>query len=1025
MGSRTSRPREVEPSRSRLKGLELDVTDYDEGLLDQVVDEPNPVSKLDVEIARVYVVDAQQIRLPSKAVEDDDELMWGLTPRQAHYIYHTSYWWYVVFAFCWMHMILAAWEPPVEKVDYMSARDMAKMQRAGMTGPMMNMRPDGVDSTTNTGYYTSAFQSNNMLVLFLIECGCLAVYYLNIRLLIHSDPSQESSIWTQMFWLVWNVNAADLFFAVALFLIKGAPNPAGKHAIMFRFSRVFRPYYLVFVSVDLKKMFSNIYHSLAGIFDVSVIMGLYLVFMTFAGYTLFSENTGSSGGLGVPQNDDAKNKLVCDRKRDKCGNDQFKTWDSSFRALFILITTANFPDVMMESYHTNPYITGVFFFFFIFIGLFFLMSLVLAVVYNSYHEHGEKTANSVDKHRDRALNCAWNLLSTVPEGKLGGDADDVEMTISYPNFTRFLNAFRGQIEKLHSDIIYLALTTGDDDEDDAVQRRHAHSDVFSIDTHTKTQQSEWISLEPGDSLTSYQEHELKMDLQDEPSQTTVGTSHRDSIAMSSLATDIDPRSMGSQATSQSPPRKKESAVRKASRQVVQSRRDMGVTHSMWLRILHYVDVKLYRHPVEQYAEDMRTFGSQISKRLNERQDGLGLRCCDPIIAYLQVRLWWVQIRRLAARFVSHAWFERTVWFLIWALLGTAIADTYFPDSMRYLDRVIIWAFMLELLSKFLAFGFSFMSDPFYLFDSFVILLSWAVDFLTAVQYHGRYKGQEYSYTFGMSGGEWVRTSTCLDNRSGDFEHCTILDPNRLKLARTLVMLRLLRLFRFLKGVARFRTILKVCFRVLGAFIILWAVAFCISYFFAIIGMEMFAGVVTLQNVKTLSVSPRHYDGAMPGSWWKDAIMDTYYYDNNMNSLYSSFIVFLELAVVNNWHVITEMYVGLSGTRWTYLYFYVYYLVAVVIVVNVLTAFVIDAFVEQYNADPSRYFRWEQRIYNSLALMKGRSYAKKYRIHRPQSKALLYIQLYGETHPDEQHAGHKRSIVTKNELFSTALGDEQS
>merc|ERR1711971_267258 len=57
---------------------------------------------------------------------------------------------------------------------------------------------------------------------------------------------------------------------------------------------------------------------------------------------------------------------------------------------------------------------------------------------------------------------------------------------------------------------------------------------------------------------------------------------------------------------------------------------------------------------------------------------------------------------------------------------------------------------------------------------------------------------------------------------------------------------------------------------------------------------------------------------------------------------------VELTVVNQWHAVTRMYVELS-LQWAILYFYMFCFVSVLIVTNVLTAFIFDAFIIQFDA----------------------------------------------------------------------------
>jgi len=57
-------------------------------------------------------------------------------------------------------------------------------------------------------------------------------------------------------------------------------------------------------------------------------------------------------------------------------------YDSAFN-LLILLTTANFPDIMLPAYSQNPKQT-LFFILFLLFGLYFLMNMLLAVFYGSY-----------------------------------------------------------------------------------------------------------------------------------------------------------------------------------------------------------------------------------------------------------------------------------------------------------------------------------------------------------------------------------------------------------------------------------------------------------------------------------------------------------------------------------------------------------------------------------------------------------------------------------------------------------------
>lgn len=136
------------------------------------------------------------------------------------------------------------------------------------------------------------------------------------------------------------------------------------------------------------------------------------------------------------------------------------------------------------------------------------------------------------------------------------------------------------------------------------------------------------------------------------------------------------------------------------------------------------------------------------------------------------------------------------------------------------------------------------------------------------------------------------------------------------------------------------------------------------------------------------------------------------------------MVQMELIVVNNWHVITEMFVERTSV-WARFYFVSVYFAAVVVVMNVLTAFVLEAFISQYERNENEIKRIlklnematdedsspyaavvpetptkkrneiEERMHSVIGLFKPQNEVSIYRYSRKLSKALFYEQLYPE------------------------------
>lgn len=102
------------------------------------------------------------------------------------------------------------------------------------------------------------------------------------------------------------------------------------------------------------------------------------------------------------------------------GRDNFSNIVEAMWTLWICVTTANYPDVMMPSYNDSR-TTAIFFVSFMIIAFFFLMNVTLATVYNSYAD--EKSAlykYNVEK-KNEYIQLAFKLLSAEGENTVDRD----------------------------------------------------------------------------------------------------------------------------------------------------------------------------------------------------------------------------------------------------------------------------------------------------------------------------------------------------------------------------------------------------------------------------------------------------------------------------------------------------------------------------------------------------------------------------------------------------------------------------
>jgi len=84
------------------------------------------------------------------------------------------------------------------------------------------------------------------------------------------------------------------------------------------------------------------------------------------------------------------------------GSSYFGDISDAIFNLLVLLTTANFPDIMLPAYNINP-LYCLFFIVYLILGLFFLMNLLLAVFYNNYKNRLEEGILMKDDDRMQFL----------------------------------------------------------------------------------------------------------------------------------------------------------------------------------------------------------------------------------------------------------------------------------------------------------------------------------------------------------------------------------------------------------------------------------------------------------------------------------------------------------------------------------------------------------------------------------------------------------------------------------------------
>ncbi|CAE7750155.1 TPCN2, partial [Symbiodinium sp. KB8] len=193
-----------------------------------------------------------------------------------------------------------------------------------------------------------------------LEMFCIAVYVTDIVLLTVAFGWRhfKDKKWDSVFALLTFMAVLDWFLYYA----------GGLHEV-FRFSRPFRPILLISKLPGLRRLAASIFHTFFVIFDIAVLFAITVAFFGLLGVALF--------------NDDHVDGYALD-------NDNFNNFPDAALAIYILTTTENFPDVMMPALHDRPVLGLLFFVVALFIFLWLLLPLLLAIVYDRYKDSNQR-----------------------------------------------------------------------------------------------------------------------------------------------------------------------------------------------------------------------------------------------------------------------------------------------------------------------------------------------------------------------------------------------------------------------------------------------------------------------------------------------------------------------------------------------------------------------------------------------------------------------------------------------------------
>nr|XP_019964000.1 PREDICTED: two pore calcium channel protein 2-like [Paralichthys olivaceus] len=258
-----------------------------------------------------------------------------------------------------------------------------------------------------------------MWATMLVELLCLLVF--TARLVHYAKVIPRDKFWK---------DAKNICIIVVLILtlvdmiIYGALKAADCYAL--RWSRVLRPLLLVNITEgrQLRRAFRSIRNALPQIFYVFLLFMFSVLIFSLMALKLL-------GKRGLKTID---------------GSPYFTNYLEIVFDLYVLVTTANSPDVMMPAYNSS-FVFAIFFIIYILINTYIFMSVFLAVVYNNYKKYLKEEVRQLVRAKRHKMVRAFAVLQE-PRG------EGVEPVVTQADWNQVVRLVQPDISNAHRELLW-------------------------------------------------------------------------------------------------------------------------------------------------------------------------------------------------------------------------------------------------------------------------------------------------------------------------------------------------------------------------------------------------------------------------------------------------------------------------------------------------------------------------------------------------------------------------------------------
>jgi hypothetical protein len=674
-----------------------------------------------------------------------------------------------------------------------------------------------------------------------------------------------------------------------------------------RWSRPIRPWFLIYAYQPLRLVVRDLRRTLPDVVEVLAFLFGVLSFFAVVFFVLFNRI--------------AAEVRVANSTADLTAI-SFDTFPHSVVSTYVLLTTANFPDVMMPAYNRNRFYS-IFFVAFLVIVLYLIMSLVLAIFYIKYRYHLKVEVKRLLVMHGSELERAWQRLDP---GRTG--------TIPLATWQRFMRRHRPGVSNEMLVLSWDLLRTSSKPLSARLVYNAAVAHISAARAPRRgalalpAQEMELHGLDPpaaasqivdrpslgGDSggglhgSSSSSSATTDALVSGPGSSSSVSSSSTlSTLSSSSSSSSSSSTSSSAPAASPAPPRMMPPMFASSSG-AAPTLHQQSLVRSAQLASSRTCRERGSSHPQPDVADDLREAASEDGGMTFAEFS----KIVDVLSAEVRARprlltrydTWYRRpVDTAFKRAIVHPWFDYLV---VLGIVANAVAIVF--DASHAGDRPEVNAlltmtafsllFVIEVILRIYAVGLRYFASEWNRLDVVVLALSLIdVVFMAAV----------YAYDASLheeSRRDWVISAW----QAG-------------------VAVRLVRLACGFGKIRRFRVIIETLIEIGPLLITCGLLQFVLYYAFAVVGMEAFGGRMYADNPALA-----HTGYLAQG-----------YLRNNFDDISLACTTLFEVMVVNQWHVLAGGFIAVTS-EWAWLYFVSFHLGAVVINLNIIVALVLEAFV---------------------------------------------------------------------------------